>query len=209
MHTATARAAVLRAAVAIAALAVASCSGDADAEPDPRAWVLIQRQPVAGLSIVETFPATPILVTLSPNAALVDGDVTTKAGVNLGTAAGVPPIAYRDLGAQLQDAVTPVSAIHVSLDGALPPELVDDLAWDAYRSDDNLEWTPVALAGAVVFDDVHSRFEIPISRTQARYLKVVTRPLPVGATSDPLYREIFVTELQLFDLVPVATVEPF
>ena len=33
----------------------------------------------------------------------------------------------------------------------------------------------------------------------------MARPLPVGATSDPLYREIFVTELQLFDLVWATT----
>jgi hypothetical protein len=209
MHTASTRAAVLRASIAIAALAVASCSGEADPEPDPTDPVPIQQRPVAGLSTVESFPATPLHVTLNPNAALVNGDVWTSAGVNLGTAAGVAPIAYRDLGAQLQDAITPVSLIHVHADKAVPPDLAALFVWDAYRSDDNVDWTPVALYGAVVFDPADFAFEIPISRTQARYLKVVTKPLPAAASSDPLYREIFVTELQFFDLVPVATVEPF
>jgi hypothetical protein len=203
MHTASTRAAVLRASVAIAALALASCSGEADPEPTN------PQQPVAGLSTVESFPETPLHVTLGPNPALVDGDVWTSAGVNLGTAAGVPPIAYRDMGAQLRDVVTPVALIHVHADKAVPPELAAQLVWDAYRSDDNVDWTPVELAGAVVFDPADFAFEIRIRQTLARYLKVVTRPLPAAASSDPLYREIFVTELQFFDPVPVATVEPF
>lgn len=203
MHTASTRAAMLRASVAIAALALASCSGEADPEPTN------PQQPAAGLSTVEIFPETPLHVTLDPNAALVNGDVWTSAGVNLGTAAGVAPIAYRDMGAQFQDAVTPVAIIHVHADRTVPPELAAQLAWDAYRSDDNVDWTPVELAGAVVFDPADFAFEIRISRTLARYLKVVTKPLSAAASSDPLYREIFVTEVQFFDPVPVATVDPF
>jgi hypothetical protein len=196
-------AAALRASFATAALGLASCPDPStpgpDPDPDP---VEIQQLPVMGLSVVESFPATPLQVFLNPNGALVDGDLVTSAGVNLGTSAGVVPIAYRDLGARFADAITPVAEIHVVVDRAVPPELAAHFVWDAYRSDDNLAWTPVALSGAVAFDPVLLRFEIPISRAQARYLKVVTRPLPSTSTSDPRYGEIFVTELQFLDLVP-------
>ena len=40
--------------------------------------------PVTGLSAVETFPATPELVTLVPNAALIDGVTTLSTGLNIG-----------------------------------------------------------------------------------------------------------------------------
>ena len=50
--------------------------------------VPIQQLPIAGLSIVEVFPATPLRVTLSPNAELVNGITSVSAGVNLGTSAG-------------------------------------------------------------------------------------------------------------------------
>lgn len=165
--------------------------------------VTIQHLPVAGLSIVETFPATPARVTLSPNAALINGDTAASAGVNLGTSASTgPEIAFRDLGAQFQDVVTPVNAIHVYVDRALPTALAEALDWAAFQSDDNVDWTPVALAGAVGFNPVLFRFEVPIERTQARYLKVVTRPLPTTATTDPQFREIFVTELQFLEVTP-------
>ena len=50
--------------------------------------VPVQQLPIAGLSIVEVFPATPLRVTLSPNAELVNGVTGVSAGVNLGTSAG-------------------------------------------------------------------------------------------------------------------------
>ena len=46
-----------------------------------------------------------------------------------------------------------------------------------------------------------NRFEISVPDTQARYLKVVTKPLPVGITTDPTYTDVFVTELTLFSVV--------
>lgn len=169
--------------------------------------VALQQLPVAGLSVIESFPATPLRVTLNPNAALIDGDTAASAGVNLGTAAGSgPEIANRDLAAQFQDVITPVNAIHVFVDRALPDPLGAVLPWSAYRSDDNVDWTPVAIVGPVVFNPVLLRFEVPIERTSARYVKLVTRPLPATATTDPQFREVFVTELQFFDVLPAELV---
>jgi hypothetical protein len=176
--------------------------------------VEVRQLPVAGLSIVEQFPATPLRVTLNPNAALIDGNVAASAGVNLGTAAGAGTIiadcssspGCRDLGAQFQDVITPVNAIHVYIDQdqRLPQSVAALFSWEAYQSDDNArgEWTPVAVTGPVVYNEALFRFEVPIERTRARYLKVVTRPLRESpATTDPQFREIFVTELQFFDVV--------
>jgi hypothetical protein len=163
--------------------------------------VPVQQVPFAGLSTVESGLDTPLRVTLSPNAALVDGITGVSAGVNLGTTAGAGPIlAFRDLGAQFSDVLTPVNRIDVYVDRALPAGLAALFAWSAYQSDDNVDWTPVPLAGPAVFNPVLLRFEVPIGRTQARYLKVVTQPLPASATLDPQFREIFVTELQFFNV---------
>jgi len=128
--------------------------------------------------------------------------------VNLGTAAGGLGAAFRDLGAQFQDVVTPVSAIYVYIDQdqILTPALAALFQWSVYRSDDNVDWTPVTRIGAVVYNSLLFRFEVAIERTQARYLKVVTMPLPATATPDPQFREIFVTELQFFDVLPAEAV---
>jgi hypothetical protein len=97
-----------------------------------------------------------------------------------------------------------VDTIYVYVDRALPPALAAQFTWSAYRSADNLTgiWTPVALTQPVTFNPVLLRFEIRIERTQARFLKVVTQPLPVGATTDPQFQEIFATELQFFEATP-------
>lgn len=159
--------------------------------------------PAAGLSIVEVFPAVPTQVTLNPNAALVDGNLTASAGLNLGySAAGGGLRQLRDMGAQFADVVTPVNAVYLWVDRQLPSEIAAAFAWEVYRSDDNVTWTPVAITGAVQFGLLQNRFEIPVERTQARYLKVVTRPIPNTLTVDPQFSEIFVTEAQFLLLTP-------
>jgi hypothetical protein len=74
-------------------------------------------------------------------------------------------------------------------------------AWTAYQSDDNVDWTPVAISGPVVFGTFQNRFEIPVVETRARFLKVVTSPLPVGVTIDPQFANVLVTELQAFQVL--------
>lgn len=159
--------------------------------------------PAAGLSIVEVFPAIATQVTLNPNAALIDGDFTASAGVNLGFSASAGgQRQFRDLGAQFPNVITPVNEVYVWVDRQLSPEVAASFTWEAYRSDDNVTWTPIAITGAVQFGLLQNRFEIPVERTEARYLKVVTRPMPATLTADPQYSEIFVTEVQFLLLVP-------
>jgi hypothetical protein len=149
---------------------------------------------------------TPGRVTLNPNAALIDGVTTASAGLNLGFSAGSGlVVTSRDLGAQLPNAVTQVSVVHVYVDRNAAP-VASQFVWDAYRSDDNLEWTRVGVAGVVAFDPLLSRFEIPIPPTTARYVKVVTKPIAKQLTTDPQFSDIFVTELQLFDVAQAADV---
>ncbi len=164
--------------------------------------VATQQFPIAGLSAVEAFPATPDRVALSPNGALVDGDTSVSAGLNIGfgpTLSG--DSAYRDLGVQFADVVTPVNAVWVWVDRPLPAAVSGAFAWTAYRSDDNLTWAPVSLAGPVSFAPFNNRFEIPIAQTQARYLKVVVKPLAAAVTTDTRYRDILVAEMQVLQVV--------
>jgi hypothetical protein len=168
--------------------------------------VAVRQLASAGLSIVEAFPATPARVTLLPTPALVDGDRATSVGINLGfgrTASG--DAALRDLGGQFAIAAVPVNTIWVWVDRPLPASTAAGFVWTAYRSDDNLDWTPVP-AGAVTFDAFQNRFEIPIERTSARYLKVVTRPL-AGTVPDPRFNDILVTELEFYDVVPASAAQ--
>lgn len=163
--------------------------------------------PAGGLSIVEVFPTIPTQVTLNPNAALIDGNLTTSAGLNLGFSASVGGLRqYRDIGAQFPNVITPVNEVYVWVDRQLSAEVAAGFTWEAYRSDDNVTWTPIAITGAVQFGLLQNRFEIPVERTEARYLKVVTRPLPATLTTDPQYAEILVTEAQFLLLVPVEQV---
>jgi len=153
----------------------------------------------AGLSAVERFPATPERITLDPNAALADGVTTAGAGLDVGYArSDAGDTDPRDLGARFVDAATPVNELRVWVDQRLPTAISGAFSFAVYRSDDNLDWTPVSLRGAVSFSSLENRFEIPIVRTTARYLKVVTRPLASAVTTDRTFAQILVTELQAY-----------
>jgi hypothetical protein len=173
---------------------------------DPNGAVAVQRFAIQGLSLVEDFPALPENDVLVSNPALVNGDVRSSAAVNLGFSVGPTDRRPRDLGVQLADVVTKVNRITVWVDRALPVTVSRAFQWDAYQSDDNQHWTLVPITGPVLFGDLENRFDIPIVETAARYLKVVTKPLDASVTTDPRWKDILVTEVQLFDDVPAAQV---
>lgn len=167
--------------------------------------VATQQFPIAGLSAIEAFPATPGRVALTPNGVLADGDTAAGAGLNLGFGPSLAgDDAFRDLGVQFADAVTPVNTVWIWVDRPLPAGVSGAITWTAYTSDDNLNWTQVPVAGLVVFAPFQNRFEIPIAETQARYLKVVAKPLAAAVTTDVRYRDILVTEMQAFRVVSAA-----
>jgi hypothetical protein len=191
-------------ALALTLALAAGCERDGEEDPlpcDVPVPFLVRRFPLAGLSTVEVFPDTPLHVSLNPNPMLVDGDTPTPAdgasGLNLGTSAMA---GFRDLGAEFQvDEWERVDTLHVFVDRDLSPALAAQFAWSAYQSQDNLDWTSVPLAQPVVFNRVLLRFEVRIAPTQARYLKLVTHALPAGATADPGYVQVFVTELEAYE----------
>ncbi len=157
----------------------------------------------AGLSLVEAFPATPDRDTLTPNPALVDGETTLSAGLDLGfapTLAG--DLAFRDLGASFGVTLTSVNAVYVYVDRQLPPEVARGVAWAAYTSNDNVLWTPLPLVGPVAFGLFANRFEIPVARTDARFVKVVAKPLTTAVTTDRQWANILVTEAQFLLVLP-------
>ena len=168
----------------------------------------LQQHPVAGLSLIETFPAQPADATPLPNPALVDGNLTAGAAVDLGAALAVAgDTNRRDLAVQLGDVLTAVNQVQVWVDRRLPPAVVAAYAWSAWRSDDGKAWSPVAITGPVTFSPFQPAFEIPIQETRARFLKVVTQPLQAGVTTDPAFATVLVTELQVF-LVGAASALP-
>ncbi len=175
------------------------------------ATVLQQQFPIQGLTLVEVFPATPADDTLVPNAALIDGNLLATTGINIGFGpSNSGDRNPRDLGVGFADAVTPVNMVYLWVDKPLPVEVVAAFrnSITAWASSDNLRWTQVPLAGPVVFGAFNARFEIPIPETSARYLKVVTTPLPVGVTNDRVYQDILVTEMQVYRAVSSSSLPP-
>lgn len=167
--------------------------------------VSVQQFPVGGLSLVETFPSIPSQNTLLPNPALIDGDVLASAGIDIGFG---PALAgdqnFRDLGLLFANTTTEVNSLWVWVDRQLPPAIVSAYVFTAWSSNDNFTWTQIPVTGPVIFGVFQNRFEIPVARTQARYLKVVTRPLTPAVTADPQYRAVLVTELQSYLVVPAS-----
>jgi len=168
--------------------------------------VSTQKFPVAGFSVVEVFPALPTDVTLDPNPAVIDGNTTASVGINIGFSPSVAnDTAARDVGVQFQDVLTQVNTVYLWVDRQLPAAVAGAFIWEAYQSDDNLKWTPIAITAPVVFGTFQNRFELTLATTAARYLKVVTRPLPALVTTDRRFSEIFVTEAQFFSIVPASS----
>lgn len=171
--------------------------------------VATQAFPAGGLSLVEPLDsATPAFVTLNPNPALVDGDLSTPAGLDLGFAVSLAgDNRRRDLGVAMPNAQAEVNEIRVTVDAPLPAGIWDRISWSAYRSDDNVTWTAIrAEAPADDFEPFSGRFEIDIPPTRARYLKVVARPLLPAVTTDSRFSAVRVTEVQVFQVLPAEAV---
>lgn len=168
--------------------------------------VSTQVLPIAGLSLVEGPLDTPSFDKLLANPTLVDPSPTVGASINIGFGVPLGDVAYRDLGAQFQDALTKVSVVHVWVSKRLPKDIAAAYTWAAYRSNDNATWTPVPLAGPPVFAEFQNRFEIPLTPTEAPFVKVVVRPLAPGVTTLPAYSEVLVTKVQLFLVQPATDV---
>jgi hypothetical protein len=164
--------------------------------------VSLQAFPFAGLSI--NFDAGMIthLVTLDPNPALIDGNLTASAGINIGVPAPATDNRQRNIGL---DFVTPteVNRLLLWVDRELPlVGIADQFAWDIFISSDNVTWTHVQHLFSAPFGPFQNRFEIKFGNVTARFIKVVTSPLTAAAAAlVPTFTNpdrIFITEIQAF-----------
>jgi len=158
---------------------------------------VLQQAAVAGLSAVNGV-VSPI--TLAANAALIDGDTTTSAGLNIGSSQSGGLL--RQVGLDLGTAVA-VGRLLVWVSGfgpsPPPPAITTSFSWDVYTSADNLTWSFHATVTPAAFGPFDLRFVIDFPVTTARFIKVVTAPLFIGVPSAAAFPNIFITELQAFD----------
>ena len=162
-------------------------------------FVTSQAFPFAGLSRIDnTLPPLPLA--LDPNPALVDGNMTASAGIDL---VSDPPLVRRQVGLDFLNPAE-VSQLLVWVDRELTSTIASSFSWDVFISEDNLNWTRWAGPMAGFFGPFQNRFEINFPVTPARrYIKVVTTPLARSPLVPP---NIFVTELQAFLSRPAADV---
>jgi hypothetical protein len=158
---------------------------------------LLQQPAVAGLSATS---GTVSPITLAANAALIDGDTATSAGLNIGSsqAGGV----LRQVGLDFGSAVA-VGRLLVWVTGfgpSPPPAgITTSFSWDIYTSADNLTWTLHATVAPAAFGPFDLRFVIDFPTTTTRYIKAVTAPLPLAVPSSGSFPNIFIAEAQAFE----------
>ncbi|MBI4699516.1 MAG: hypothetical protein HY758_11605 [Nitrospirae bacterium] len=157
--------------------------------------VSFQVFPVAGLSAVDDNPVQDLLV---PNSALIDGDLTSVAGLNIGLPAGVD-ISPRNAGVDLSNP-TEVNTLYIFVQRELPGQIAGSFSWNIYTSSDNQNWNLLTTVFPASFGPFQNRFEIKLPNVTTRYIKAVTSPLKlantIGVTGD--FSDIFITEVQAF-----------
>ncbi len=173
--------------------------GGFDYEPITVTAPIHQLFPFAGLAGIND---TPQLGALGANTTLIDGNTAVSTGINIGQLLSqTGDIQQRNLGLDFGTQAT-VSTIYVWVDRPLPSVVANSFSWDIYTSSDNQNWLFAQTVFPSNFGQFDNRFEIYFSAVNARYVKVVTRPLssalvpPPG--SDVGY--IFITEVSAFTL---------
>ena len=156
--------------------------------------VSVQVFPYSGLFSLTN---TPLLGALAPNSALIDGNLTVSAGINIGLPSLGGNMQPRDIGLDFLNPLE-VNDLQVWVDRTLTAEVAASFSWDVYTSADNLTWTLVQTVFPANFGAFQNRFDIPITGVKTRYIKVVVNPLAATVTGANNFPNIFVTELQAF-----------
>ena len=167
-----------------------------DTSTQGKGTVSIPLFPFAGLSNVTNIP-TPD--TLTPNPALIDGNTTVSANINIGSG---PTLAtgdtnFREMGLDFGVA-TNVNTLLIWVNQQLAPVIANSFVWDIYTSSDNVNWTLIGTIPSAPFGPFVNNFSLSFNTVSTRYIKVATRPLALtvpGATA-PNNQNIFVTEMQ-------------
>ena len=159
--------------------------------------------PFAGLSALSD---TPLNGTLAANPAMIDGNLTASAGVNI----GLPPLGgdtrRRNVGLDFLTSVE-LNALLVWVDRELPQDIANSFSWDIYTSTDNLNWTFYRTVPVATFGPFLNRFEIDFPNVTTRYIKVVTKPLSATVLDASKFPDIFITEIQPFLNTPAASLK--
>jgi hypothetical protein len=162
--------------------------------------VTLQAFPFAGLSInFEVIPPqTQHSIALNPNPALIDGNLTASAGINIGLPPPGGDTTARHMGLDLLN-VTGVNNLLVWVDRELPSNIANAFSWDIYTSSDNLTWNfYMTISPAPFGQQFQNRFELDFPAVNTRYIKVVTKPLAPSVIDASSFPNIFITELQTF-----------
>jgi len=168
-----------------------------------------QISPFAGLFIIN-ISANPI--TLDPNPALIDGNTTASAGINI----GLPPLggdttSLRQVGLDFL-VPTQVNQLFLwfdrDLSGAIPILTFFFSNIQVWTSPDNLNWTQVTPI-TISPGQFQNRFQInlPPAGVNTRYIKVLTLPLQPFVPTANSFPNIFITELQAFIEKPAQEVK--
>jgi hypothetical protein len=156
----------------------------------------------AGLSSIDDTPGDGAL---AQNGALIDGNVTASAGINI----GLPPVGgdtrERNIGLDFSIAQD-VNTLYLWVDKSLPAPISGSFSWDIYTSTDNQIWSLYTTVGSASFGVFDNRFEISFTPVHTRYIKVVVKPLQPTVAGASSYPDIFVTELQAYSSQPAPAV---
>ena len=160
--------------------------------------------PFAGLFLITDMPTTGAL---SPDPALIDGNLTVSAGINIGLAGSGPPPIPRNVGLDLLNA-TEVNEFYVwvDIDLSSAPAIANSFSWDIYTSLDNLNWTFSTTVPFAPFGPFQNRFDINFPNVTTRYIKLVVKPLSAIVPGASAFPNINVTELQAFLKQPASQV---
>ncbi len=138
---------------------------------------------------------------LQVNNALIDGNVSASAGIDIGL--GGDETTLTNIGLDFGFA-SDVDEVRIWVDRSLSASVANSFSWDIYTSPDNTDgstWTLVATVSPADFGTFENRFEIPFPEVNTRFIKVVTTPLAPTVPDAANFPNIFVTEMQAFTTV--------
>jgi len=163
--------------------------------------VTTQVFPTGGLFALLTDVDT-VTHALDPDPALIDGDLATSAGINIGLPP-VPDILLRNIGL---DFSTPSEVnrllLWVDRDLSSAPNIVNYFAANlkVYVSSDNLNWVLWPITGLPTFGPLQNSFQIQFANVipARQFIKVATPALNAAVVGASSFPNILVTELQAF-----------
>lgn len=148
----------------------------------------------AGLFSLDDTPQDgPALTTVT---ALIDGNLTTSSGIDIGWAGAGG--AYRNIGLDFGFPVS-VNKIYIWTDRSLSSTAASSFSWSVYTSPDNTDtstWTLHTTVSPASFGIFQTRFEISFPAVETQFIKVVTSPLSAAFSGDPDVQNIYVTEME-------------